>query len=160
MKSERFLSIINATAVAVALAWVAALVPRAEGAAKNAPGPAAPDTKTNQPVVVAIPQSVFVVPASPKQGRNPFFPNSVFGGEVSPQPQPTRVDLSSFVLNGITSPPKRTVIINGRTFEKGEVGEVRLPGGARELIKCEDIGDDFAVIIVKGQRRELRFRGL
>lgn len=150
----------NATAVAVVLAWVAALVPHAEGAAKNPPGPVAPDPKTNQPVVVEIPQSVFVVPANARQGRNPFFPNSGFGPEVSQKARPSTVDLSSFVLNGITSPPKRTVIINGRTFEKGEEGEVRLPGGNKELIKCEDIGDDFAVIIVKGQRRELRFRGL
>ena len=39
------------------------------------------------------------------------------------------------MLNGITSPPKRTAMINGRTFETGESGEVKLPTGAKALIK-------------------------
>jgi hypothetical protein len=49
-------------------------------------------------------------------------------------------------------------MINYRTFEVGEEGEVRLPNGAKELIKCEEIGGDSAVISVKGQRFILRFR--
>jgi hypothetical protein len=49
-------------------------------------------------------------------------------------------------------------MINGRTFEAGEEGEVKLPGGARVLIKCEEIKADSAIIVIGGQRRELRFR--
>jgi hypothetical protein len=62
------------------------------------------------------------------------------------------------VLNGITSPPKRTAMINGRTFEPGEEGEVRLPAGGKMLIKVEEIKSESAVILVGGQRRELRLR--
>src|ERR1051326_2051557 len=94
--------------------------------------PAVPD--------VPLPQSVFNIPSQPSEGRNPFFPQStvrvVVPSKVSPQ---NPVDTTLFVLNGITSPPKRTAMINGRTFEPGEEGEVRLPGGGKMLIKCEEI---------------------
>ena len=76
-----------------------------------------------------------------------------------PPPNPNApVDVSSFVLNGITSPPKRTAMINGRTFEAGEEGEVRLPSGGKAMIKCEEIRSDSAVILFNGVRRELRLR--
>jgi hypothetical protein len=119
---------------------------------------------TNAVMVVApvpIPLSVFVVPASPKDGRNPFFPL------VAPPPvpvdtsrsaQPVAVDTSLFVLKGITSPPRATALINNRTFEPGEEGEVRLPNGAKELVKCEQVKSESAVIIVRGERHELRLR--
>lgn len=137
-----------------------AAVPCTARAAASTPATSASPTTTNQAPALApveIPQSIFVIPTSPKDGRNPFFPNSTFGVPVPVQVRPvtTGVDLSSFVLNGITSPPKRTAMINGRTFEIGEEGEVHLPNGAKELIKCEDIGTDSAIISVKGQRREL-----
>lgn len=105
-----------------------------------------------------IPLSVFAIPSQPTEGRNPFFPQSV--NRVVPQtvtPE-THLDTSWFVLNGITSPPKRTAMINGRTFETGEEGEVRLPSGAKMLIKCEEIRAESAVIMVGGHRRELRLR--
>jgi hypothetical protein len=108
---------------------------------------------------VAIPQSVFNIPNQPSEGRNPFFPQSTI--KVAP---PTKLnpenplDTTSIVLNGITSPPKRTAMINGRTFEPGEEGEVRLPAGGKMLIKVEEIKSESAIILVGGQRRELRLR--
>jgi hypothetical protein len=115
------------------------------------------------PVVpeVQIPQSVFVVPSQPSDGRNPFFPQSRVGFQAAPpstKPHENVIDTSSIVLNGITSPPKRTAMINGRTFEVGEAGEVRLPNGAKALIKCEEIKTESAIILINGQRRELRLR--
>ena len=108
--------------------------------------------------LVEIPQSVFAVPANPHEGRNPFFPQSIVAAPViTPKPN-SPLDFSSFVLNGITSPPKRTAMINGRTFETGEEGEVKSASGGRAMIKCEEIKADSAVIIVNGQRRELRLR--
>lgn len=105
-----------------------------------------------------IPQSVYVVPSSPKEGRNPFFPQSVATPTVvKPTPGAT-VDMAALVLNGITSPPRRTAMINGRTFEPGEEGEVKLPNGAKALIKCEEIGSDSTIIQINGVRRELRLR--
>ena len=107
---------------------------------------------------VAIPQSVFAVPAQPSEGRNPFFPQSASRPVVPTPNKPDQVDTTSIVLNGITSPPKRTAMINGRTFEPGEEGEVRLPSGNKMLIKVEEIKAESAIILVGGQRRELRLR--
>lgn len=105
-----------------------------------------------------IPQSVFVIPANPSEGRNPFFPQSVVAAPVVTHKANSPLDFASFVLNGITSPPKRTAMINGRTFEAGEEGEVKLPTGGKALIKCQEIRADSAVILVNGQPRELRLR--
>jgi len=123
-----------------------------------------PETSKIVPSVpeVSIPQSVFLIPSQPSEGRNPFYPQSRMGFQAAPPTtkphEPSVIDTSSFVLNGITSPPKRTAMINGRTFEPGEAGEVRLPSGAKALIKCEEIRNESAVIVVNGQRREVRLR--
>ena len=107
---------------------------------------------------VPIPQSTFMIPSQPTEGRNPFFPQSIVKNvpvKITPE---NPIDPSIFVLNGITSPPRRTAMINGRTFEPGEEGEVRLASGNKILIKCEDIRADSATIIVGGKHRELRMR--
>ena len=147
------------TAAILVLAAILAVVlgPAANGASSKPAG----DARTNAiPTVtqVEIPQSVFVIPATPREGRNPFFPQSVAAAPVVIKKSNSTLDFASFVLNGITSPPKRTAMINGRTFEAGEEGEVKLPGGGKVLIKCEEIRGDSAVINVNGQRRELRLR--
>jgi hypothetical protein len=126
-------------------------------AAKTAAAPATASTSGIAAAEPEIPRSVFNLPANPKAGRNPFFPQST---PILPNPRPsdTGLDPSAFVLNGITSPPKRTAMINGRTFEPGEESEVKLPGGGKMLVKCVEIREDSAVIQVAGQRRELRLR--
>ena len=127
-------------------------------AASSKPAGASRTTVVPTASQAEIPQSVFAVPATPRDGRNPFFPQSAVVAPIV-QPKATgTLDFNSFVLNGITSPPKRTAMINGRTFERGEEGEVRLPSGAKVLIKCEEIRADSAIIFVSGQRRELRLR--
>jgi hypothetical protein len=127
-------------------------------AAANPASSSPPATSTNQVAPpLQIPQSVFVIPNTPREGRNPFFPGSHAELPALPKP-PQPVDGSSFVLNGITSPPKLTAMINGRTFEVGEQGEVRVPSGAKELIKVVEIGADSATIEFKGQRLLLHYR--
>jgi hypothetical protein len=109
-----------------------------------------------------IPESVFEIPATTAEGRNPFFPSS-----RADMPQPVVKTITNvpppaptydLVLNGITSPPKRTAMVNGRTFEPGEEGDVKLPDGTKIRIKCEDILDEAVIIIVGGVRQELRMR--
>jgi hypothetical protein len=104
-----------------------------------------------------IPKSVFIIPATAREGRNPFFPHSTLGREV-PKRNSTAVNLSSLVLNGITSPPHKLVMINGRTFEEGEKGEVRLPSGATIEVTCIEIKSASAIIKVGPQLRELRLQ--
>lgn len=139
-----------------ALAASAAVVSAAPAQKTSAPASktAPPPVVTNVPVV--IPQSVFVVSQNPRESRNPFFPNSTAGKEVA-KPK-TTVSVSAFVLNGITSPPRRTAMINGRTFEVGETGEIRLADGTKAKITCEEIRDTSALISVNGERRELHLR--
>ncbi len=108
---------------------------------------------------VPIPQSTFLIPSQSAEGRNPFFPQSTVRVVPSPiTPRTPVLDPSLFVLNGITSPPRRTAMINGRTFEPGEEGEIRFASGNRTMIKCEEIRADSAIIVVAGVRREIKLR--
>jgi len=130
-----------------------------QASAKDAPAKNRMNPALRPVPEIAFPQSTFVVPSQPADGRNPFFPQSV--APVTVVTRVTRenpVESISFVLNGITSPPKRTAMINGRTFEAGEDGEVRLNSGAKILIKCIEIKADSAIIEAGGQRREVRLR--
>ena len=118
------------------------------------PGTAAPSAEAAPPP----PLSVFVIPASPKEGRNPFFPKS---NRDLPDPttkQPDRIETYPILLNGLTGTPRRTAMINSRTFEIGERADIRLPNGSKISIECLEIRDDAAVIKVGEQRRELRLR--
>jgi hypothetical protein len=154
---RRFLpSALFVTALAMTSLLLAPAALSADGP-KSAPAPGA-GTATNSPAsLTEIPLSLFVIPSTPKEGRNPFFPQSVLAAPAV-KPKEATVDTGAIVLNGITSPPKRTAMINGRTFELGEEGEIRMPSGGKLLIKCEQIKDDSAIIVVSGIRRELRLR--
>ena len=154
---KRCIHHLSIAGLAVGLVTGAHTLPARSEPAK-APAAAAALTATSGTAVAEEnPRSVFNVPANPKEGRNPFFPHSIPTLPASTKPSDSSLD-SAFVLNGITSPPKRTAMINGRTFEPGEESEVKLPSGSKILVKCEEIRDDSAVIRVGGQRRELRLR--
>jgi hypothetical protein len=105
------------------------------------------------------PKSVFVIAANSKEGRNPFFPRSKTEVPVVTQRTEAVEQPGTFILNGITSPPKPTAMINGRTFEPGEAGDVKFPNGKKVSIKCLEIHDDTVIIMVGAQRLELRMRG-
>ena len=120
--------------------------------------PPAPSTNTPPAVVapVEIPKSVFTAPKSPKEGRNPFFPDS---RQVTEQVKSTPAQAPVLlVLNGISSPPKATAMINGSTFEVGEQSSVRLADGRRISIKCMEIREFSVVITIGSEQRELKLR--
>lgn len=126
---------------------------------KDAPAKAGRKLVLQKVPEVPIPPSVFNIPSQPSEGRNPFYPQSVVKVVVPKPNTPNNpLDTTTLVLNGITSPPKRTAMINGRTFEPGEEGEVRTLAGNRVLIKVEEIKTESAIIVVGGQRRELHLR--
>ncbi len=65
---------------------------------------------------------------------------------------------ADFRLNGITGPPDhRLAIINYRTFDTGEDGDVNTNAG-RMRIRCLEIGADSVVIQIGAERRMLRLR--
>lgn len=104
-----------------------------------------------------IPQSVFVVPQDPREGRDPFFP------DATPQPVVTNTNKTSpgpvhvdFTLQGISgTSDHRLAIINNTTLGEGEIGEVVTPTG-KVTIRCVQITEDSAIIEYGNERRELK----
>lgn len=98
-----------------------------------APTPAAPA----KPV---MPQSAFVMPTRPEEGRDPFFPNSTRPYDSNPSkpvagPSLTDLAFKGIIANGIHS----LAIINNHPFESGETGEVLTKKGLRLTIHCLSI---------------------
>ena len=118
------------------------------------PPPAAPVAKPVVPEVV-VARSVFVLPANPKEGRDPFFPNSSRPYEEIASKNPVVSDITSLVLKGISGPPDhRLAIINNHSFGAGDEGDVITPHG-RIHIRCVEIKDASVVVESGGQRHEL-----
>ena len=118
-------------------------------------------TTNAPPAQAAIPKSVFVIPSSPQQGRDPFFPLSTRLRRTVPVPVATThpptvsVELELKGISGAVG--HRLAIINNRTFAEGEEGEVTTDAG-RVRIRCKDIGSDSVQVRVNGVERTLRFR--
>jgi hypothetical protein len=127
----------------------------------NAPAASAPAATNAQPALPPIPHSVFVIPITPQEGKDPFFPRSmrIFSDVVvKTNLQATASVAVELKLNGISgSPDRRLAIINNRTFEIGEEGEVVSNAGRVHLI-CRDIKADSVRIFVNGEERVLRLR--
>jgi hypothetical protein len=131
-------------AAGFSLAWVVAL-----------PVAAAPATKPVAPE--APPRSVFVVPTSPQDGRDPFYPNSPRPYENAPAAKAVVGDVRSLVLKGISGPPDhRLAIINNRTLAVGDEQDLATPQG-RVHIRCVEIKDNSVVIESGGQNHELKY---
>src|SRR5688572_15397824 len=125
---------------------------------------AAGGTKTNTPAKpLEVAKSTFAMPRTKNEGRDPFYPNSSYpyqesggkirdGGTTRPA---TPVDLKLTGIGG--TPDNRLCTINGRTFGKGEDGEMTV-GGSKVQIHILDILEDSVVLTVNGEQRELRFR--
>ena len=127
----------------------------------------APPVKTVKaatPVVTsnAIPQSVFTTPASLKDGRDPFFPNSTYwlngvGAVVYKPSTPSHTEVT-LVLNGLSGTAgHRLAMINGHTMAEGEAAEVTTASG-RIRVRCVEIKAESVVVEVGTERRELRLR--
>lgn len=149
--SARKLLLGVALASVLAMPAIAAKPPRTARPEPAAPAPPGP-------MDIQIPKSVYKAPENLREGRNPFFPGSNLG-RATDGPVRTSAESYQLVLNGLTGPPRRTAMVNGRTFEEGETGEVRMPDGTRVTVKCLKIQDDSAIVQVGSQRKELRLRG-
>lgn len=113
-----------------------------------------------EPAEPEVPESVFVVPESPKDGKDPFFPNSTHAYQtpvVKAAGPRTNAEVS-LLVNGIIPGDKPLVMINGRTFGPGETAEVRDNSGQRQRVKCLEIRSDSVIVEVNGLRRELRLK--
>ena len=164
MKPSFALPRVTTVALGAVLISLAATVDAAQ-TATNAPAKsaaAAPPITNAAPVAPDIPKSVFVIPAMPQQGRDPFYPTSMrlFASAVYAQTNttvaaPPQVELQLKALSG--TPGHRLAIINNHTFEDGEEGEVMTASG-RARVRCLQIKEESVLVQVGGEQRLLRLR--
>ena len=123
--------------------------------------PAAPPPPPPEAVQV---QAIFIHPKGPQEGKDPFFPKSdrpyrEFLPPTTPNKQPISMT-ADLKLSGISgSTDHRLAIINNKTFEIGEEGDV--PSGSdRVRIRCLEIKDDSVIVqfVAGGLRREIHLR--
>lgn len=104
-----------------------------------------------KPVLV---RSEFVMPTSPREGRDPFFPESTRPYEDSIVAKRT-VEVNAFSVKGISIEHGHPMaIINNHTFAVGDEGDVLTPTG-RVHLRCIEIGTATVEIEVNGVKREL-----
>jgi hypothetical protein len=142
-----------AVLIGLALAARAAQTP----AAPAGTGKAAPNASSAEP---ELPKSIFVIPPTPEEGKDPFFPLSTRLRRLPPVVTTATTNLTTTVvhlkLKGFSGPAAhRLAIINNRTFEVGEEGEVVVDSG-RVRILCKEIKDDTVRVLVNGQEQTLR----
>ena len=110
------------------------------------------------------PKSVFVNPATPEDGRDPFFPRStrhrpaaapVVKEVAKAAPPVVEVQLELKGISGTAE--RRLAIINNNTFETGEQAEVVTNVGRIRII-CKEIKTDSVEVVVNGQPRVLSLR--
>ena len=128
----------------------------------NAPSGSAPAATNALLLLPQIPQSIFIIPIAPHEGKDPFFPRSmrlysdvVVRTNLQPTTAVVAVELK---LNGISGTANhRLAIINNRTFEVGEEGEVVSSVGHVHII-CKDIKTDSVRVLISGEERIVRLR--
>jgi len=139
------------------LSWTAVMVASALVSIKAVGAPSA-RTPAATPAASAAAQeqnkSVFV--DRPNFGRDPFFPNSARRGKIVQDTvvEPT-ANFDNLVLKGTSgTAEKRLAIINNKTFESGEEGELRI-GGHLTKVKCVEVREKSVVVSINGVTREL-----
>jgi len=147
--------LLTALVLNLALPGLAAQPKTNSPAARPAPAP------TNAPPVqLEIPKSVFIIPTTPQQGKDPFFPRSMrlYASVVVKTTQKPSAPQVELKLNGISGvAPRRLAIINNHTFEANEEGAVSTATGPVR-IHCLEIRADSVLIQMGGEQRVLRLR--
>jgi len=113
----------------------------------GAPAPASASTG------IGTNQSVFILPTSATEGRDPFFPESTRAMETAAAAanQTHTVEITSLKVPGVSgSPGHYLAIINTHTFAVGEEGDLKTGGGSVH-IKCLSIQPDAVMVEINGQ---------
>jgi hypothetical protein len=120
---------------------------------------AAVDHPLSEPV---IRQSLFIVPSTTSEGKDPFFPHLTDRFSAPPTAKPVKpsnnVGVDALTLQGVAGHTNaRICVINGRTFAIGDEDGVPTSSG-RVQIRCLEINETNVVIELGGERRELWFK--
>lgn len=122
-------------------------------------GSAAPSKSTNAIAPQEV-RSVFVMPNSPAEGRDPFYPNatSLYHIQSSGPAVPHTPGIDLLKLVGILGNSLAT--INGVTFGVGETQDVKTTSGPVSVRLLSIKPQDESVLIeANGIRRELKVGG-
>lgn len=106
-------------------------------------------------------KSVFVMPTSPKQGRDPFFPtsNRIYEEMLAASHTNKVVEMPSLSVLGISGTPGHLLaIINNHSFAAGDSGYVLTPSGKRVRIHCVKVGSDHVTVECDGQQQRIKLR--
>ena len=115
---------------------------------------AAPATQS-QPAKTNTLRSVFILPANPGEGRDPFFPKSNRPYESAPTVTNNVVEVTALVVKGVSgSTDHRLVIINNHTFAAGDIADVITEQG-RIRVHCVEIKPRSVVVEIGGHYHEL-----
>ncbi len=123
--------------------------------------PVAGKTEVMTPaVLLPPPQSVFVMPKKPAEGKDPFFPSAtrVYASDTPVKMTNPVVPVGDLSLKGISGTATEPLaIINTTTFTTGEENDVITSAG-RMRIRCVAINMGNGTVLVQagGERRELR----
>ena len=105
-------------------------------------------------------QSVFIIPTSSKDGRDPFFPESKrlkATPTVTPEARQT-MEISSLKFQGVSGTPGSLVaIINDHAYAVGDDGDVITATG-RVHIRCLEIQADHVTVEINGQAHRINFQ--
>ena len=156
-----FTWILPCAAVCLCLALGNARANQPPAGAPAKPTAKSPASTKAAPAEPEPPKSVFINPATPQEGRDPFFPNSKRHVKTTVIIQTNApVAVAELELKGISGSADRPLaIINNRTFEPGEEGTVVCNLGRVRVI-CKEILADSVVVIFNGQERTLTMRSL
>jgi len=127
----------------------------ASAAAVNAQPAKSPAPKV-LPAKAVPARSVFLLPTNPREGRDPFFPESTrLFDELTPQTNSPTASAKTLVVRGSSwEHGHAMLIINNHTFAVGEQGDVLTPGG-RVHLRLVEVRKDVAIVEVNGTQREL-----
>lgn len=109
-------------------------------------------------VAAPPPRAAFLQPASNRDGRDPFYPESTRPFEASAAASaPHAVEVTTLTVKGFSIVRGRPmVIINNHSFMVGDEGDVIGIGG-RAHLRCVAIRSDTVVVEVNGARHEIHY---
>jgi hypothetical protein len=135
---------VNAAKKILVLALAAAVAPVVWG-----------DPPKTAPIKPAPVHSAFTMPGSPRDGRDPFFPESTRPYEEAMATTAHPTFENAFAVKGLSYEHGHAmVIINNHTFALGDEGDV-LTSSGRVHIRLSEIRANSVVIEVNGNHREL-----